>query len=58
VGGISPFGTKKELPVYAEKTIFNLASLFINGGERGFLVEISPQDLKKALPIKEVEAAL
>ena len=58
VGGISPFGTKKELPVYAEKTILSLERIFINGGKRGFLVEISPQDLKKALPIKEVEAAL
>ena len=58
VGGISPFGTKKELPVYAEKTILSLDRIFINGGRRGFLVEISPRDLQRALRIGKVEVAL
>jgi Cys-tRNA(Pro) deacylase len=58
VGGISPFGTKKELPVYAEKTILSLDRIFINGGKRGFLVEISPRDLQRALRIGKVEVAL
>jgi Cys-tRNA(Pro) deacylase len=56
-GGTSPFGTRHSLPVYAERSIFELQRLFINGGKRGFLVEINPTDLKKALPIVEVEVA-
>ncbi len=58
VGGISPFGTRKNLPVYAEKSILSLDRLYINGGKRGFLVEITPSDLSRILPVKEVEAAL
>ena len=57
VGGISPFGTRKTLPVYVEKTIFSLDLLVINGGKRGFLIEIEPQVLSRALPVKEVETA-
>ena len=57
-GGISPFGTRACLPVYAEKTIFDLPAILINGGKRGFLVEIAPQTLKELLPVKEVEVAL
>ncbi len=40
VGGTSPFGTKTTMPVYVEKTIFDLDHIYINGGKRGFLVEI------------------
>jgi Cys-tRNA(Pro) deacylase len=58
VGGTSPFGTRKPLPIYAEKTIFDLPEIYINGGKRGFLVAISPADLKAALEIIEVEVAL
>ena len=58
VGGTSPFGTRKPMPVYAEKTIFDLQRIFINGGKRGFLVSITPNDLRIALPIKEVTAAI
>ncbi len=58
VGGISPFGTRAALPVYAEKTIFALPKIFINGGKRGFLVEIEPQALRAVLPVKEVEVAI
>ena|ERR1051325_10446495 len=58
VGGTSPFGTRKAMPVYAERTIFDLPKIFINGGKRGFLVSISPNDLRTALPIKEVAAAI
>ncbi len=57
VGGTSPFGTKTKMPVYAEKTIFDLERIYINGGKRGFLVEIEPRVLKEILPIKEIEAA-
>lgn len=42
VGGTSPFGTRKPLPVYFERSISQLDRIFINGGRRGFLVEIDP----------------
>jgi Cys-tRNA(Pro) deacylase len=58
VGGISPFGTKRPLPVYVEKTILSLARIFINGGKRGFLIEMLPGDLERGLQVKEVEVAL
>ena len=58
VGGTSPFGTKKPLPIYVEKTIFNLALIYINGGKRGYLVGIHPHDLMQALKPKLVECAL
>ena len=58
VGGISPFGTRQPLPVYVERTILALDSFYINGGKRGFLVEIGPADLRKALPVREVEVAI
>ncbi len=45
VGGISPFGTKRKLPVYIEETILDLPRIIINGGRRGFLLELAPQDL-------------
>jgi Cys-tRNA(Pro) deacylase len=57
-GGTSPFGTRSRLPVYAEKSIFGLPSILINGGKRGFLVEISPRVLKDLLPATEVEVAI
>jgi len=57
-GGTSPFGTRASLPVYVEKTIFDLPSILINGGKRGFLVEIDPQVLHNALPAEEVEVAI
>ena len=44
-GGTSPFGTRKQLPVYVEETILALPKLYINGGKRGFLVGITPADL-------------
>ena len=49
VGGTSPFGLKKKLPIYAEATIRDLPRLYINGGARGYLVGISPDDLEKLL---------
>lgn len=57
VGGTSPFGTKTKMPVYAEKTIFDLPKIYINGGKRGFLLAIDPKVLKEILPIEEVEAS-
>ncbi|MCL2830872.1 MAG: Cys-tRNA(Pro) deacylase [Betaproteobacteria bacterium] len=49
VGGTSPFGTKKKLPVYLEKTVLDLPLIYINGGRRGFLVGIHPHDLLNTL---------
>ena len=58
IGGTSPFGTRTKLPVYAESTIFDLDSILINGGKRGFLIEIRPDVLKKALQIEEVSVGI
>src|SRR5919206_1469593 len=54
VGGTSPFGTRLRLPVYVERTIFALPRIYINGGKRGFLVEIAPHVLRELLPVEEV----
>ena len=45
VGGTSPFGTKKRMPIYAERSIFDLPSVYINGGQRGYLVQLAPSAL-------------
>jgi len=58
VGGTSPFGTKKNMPVYIEKTILDLPLIYINGGRRGFLVGVHPHDLVRALQAKVVAVAL
>ena len=57
-GGISPFGTRQALPVYLEESIAALPRLFINGGRRGFLVEIAPADLEKVLAPQQVSVAI
>ncbi len=54
VGGTSPFGVKTKMPVYAEKTIFDLQKIYINGGKRGFLIEIEPCDLSDVLTIETI----
>jgi Cys-tRNA(Pro) deacylase len=58
VGGTSPLGTRTKMPVYVERTIFDLPKIYINGGKRGFLVSLNPQVLRSLLPIEEVEAAI
>ena len=58
VGGTSPFGTKRRMPVYLEKSILELPLIYINGGRRGFLVGITPQALVQALSPQLVEVAL
>lgn len=55
VGGTSPFGTRKALPVYVEETILALDRIYINGGRRGLLIELSPADLRQALTIVAVQ---
>ena len=58
VGGTSPFGTKKQMPIYLEKTILDLPLIYINGGRRGFLVGVHPHDILRTLNAKPVAAAL
>lgn len=58
VGGTSPFGTKKAMPIYMERTILNLALIYINGGKRGFLVGIHSHDFLNLLQPIIVEVAL
>ena len=55
VGGTSPFGMKTKMPIYAERTIFDLETIYINGGKRGFLIAIEPRVLKEVLKVEEVE---
>jgi len=49
VGGTSPFGTKKSMPVYVEDSILALERIYLNGGSRGFLVGLAPGDLVRLL---------
>jgi Cys-tRNA(Pro) deacylase len=58
VGGTSPFGTRKRLPVYAERTILELPEIYINGGRRGLLVKLRSADLARALEPQMVDVAL
>lgn len=58
IGGTSPFGTKKALPVYVEESILALPRIYINGGRRGFLVSLAPQVLLDLLQAKPVQCAL
>ncbi len=46
VGGTSPFGIRTQMPIYAEATIFDLEKVYVNGGKRGFLLEIDPSSLR------------
>jgi Cys-tRNA(Pro) deacylase len=55
VGGTSPFGTKKAMPVYVEASILDLDTIYLNGGRRGYLVSIAPSaltSLLKAIPVQ------
>ena len=58
VGGTSPFGTRKAMPVYVERSILELERIFINGGSRGFLVAMDPAGLIPALHPTPVECGL
>ena len=58
VGGTSPLGTKKAMPVYAEATIFELDRIYLNGGSRGFLVGLESKDLEKVLKMNQVRVAI
>lgn len=58
VGGTSPFGTRKKIPVYLERSILGLEKILINGGRRGFLVGIAPGELVRTLAPVLVDVAL
>ena len=58
VGGTSPFGTRKTLPVYVEESILSLEKIYINGGRRGYLIGIAPQVVVEQLAAKPVNCAL
>ena len=58
VGGTSPFGTRKPLPVYVERTVLALERIYINGGRRGLLVSLVPNELVRVLHAGPVEAGL
>jgi len=58
VGGTSPFGTRKRMPVYIEASILELPCIYINGGRRGMLLEMSPRDLERVLKPTQVNAAV
>jgi len=58
VGGTSPFGTRKPLPVFMERSIRDLPRVYINGGRRGFLLGIKTEDLEKVLRPQPVDVAL
>lgn len=57
VGGTTPFGSKTRLPVYVERSVMELETIYINGGKRGFIVGIPPADLKILEP-KTVDVAV
>jgi Cys-tRNA(Pro) deacylase len=57
VGGTSPFGTKKVLPVYAEETVLSLPVIYINAGKKGLLVELKPAELVRILKTTPVKVA-
>jgi Cys-tRNA(Pro) deacylase len=58
VGGTSPFGTAKRLPVFVERSILELEAVFVNGGRRGLLVRLPPSSLVDALGAAPVDVAI
>jgi len=57
VGGTSPFGTRRSMPVYVERTVADLPRLYVNGGKRGYLVGMAPADLLRVLAPTLVDVA-
>jgi Cys-tRNA(Pro) deacylase len=58
VGGTSPFGTRRKMPVCVERTVLDLPRIYVNGGSRGFLVGIDPKELPRVLEPTVVDAAI
>jgi Cys-tRNA(Pro) deacylase len=57
VGGTSPFGTRKSMPVYVERSVLTLPKIYLNGGSRGFLVGVAPEALTRLLRATPVDVA-
>ena len=57
IGGTSPFGLKRQMPIFVERSILALPKIFINGGARGFLVSLAPAELVRVLAPTPVDAA-
>lgn len=57
VGGTSPFGTRKALPIFVERSVLSLPLIYINGGRRGYLIGIAPQALVDSLQARAVDCA-
>lgn len=58
VGGTSPFGTRKTMPIFLQRSVLGLERIYVNGGRRGFLVGLAPQELVRTLAPQLVEVAL
>jgi Cys-tRNA(Pro) deacylase len=58
VGGTSPFGLRKPMPIWVERSVLDLERIYINGGRRGFLVAIDPKELVRVVMAKPVDVAL
>lgn len=58
VGGTSPFGLRRAMPIYMQSTILDLPRIYINGGARGFLVELDPRDAQRVLAPVLVDVAI
>lgn len=58
VGGTSPFGLRRAMPIYIQSTILALPRIYINGGARGFLVELDPRDAERVLAPVHVDVAV
>ena len=58
VGGTSPFGTRRKMPVYVERTVLDMTAVYINGGSRGFLVRIEPEVITRLLSPTIVDVAI
>jgi Cys-tRNA(Pro) deacylase len=58
VGGTSPLGTRKPLPIFVERTVLELPVIYVNGGSRGFLVGVAPKALAALLSATAVDAAI
>ena len=58
VGGTSPFGTRRAMPVYMQRTIADLPYVYVNGGRRGYLVGMTPADLVRVLSPEPVDVAI
>jgi len=58
VGGTSPFGTRRNIPIYIERSILDLPRIYVNGGRRGLLVALAPADLVRVLAPGPVDVGI